>query len=124
MLEKRVTSKDADIPGKFNLSCFICFDSHPFFFLEFLHKKPQCMYGKECHTQSTISHIKKYQHWLKENVSGDTKFSIKQVGLSESDMETEEEAENTGDETEEDTDNESQNGTVNDSDDYMETDEE
>lgn len=84
------------------------------------------MYGKECRTQSTMSHIKKYQHWLKENVSGENRFCIKKVGLSESDMETEEEAEHTGDETEEEEeeDGDSDDHSENDSDDFMETDEE
>lgn len=33
--------------------------------------KPQCKYGKECRTQKSIAHAKKYQHWLNENISGE-----------------------------------------------------
>jgi hypothetical protein len=38
---------------------------------ELLNRKPQCKYGKECRTQNTVSHAKKYKHWFAEKISED-----------------------------------------------------
>lgn len=109
MLEKRLTSNGADIPGKFKHYCFLFFYPYIFSFLECLQNKPHCEYGKECRTQSKIAHAKKYQHWFKKNVSGEKK-SI-QAALS--DMEADED----GDDTDE-------NNSEDENDSYMDTDEE
>jgi hypothetical protein len=37
--------------------------------IELLKTKPQCKYGKECRTQTKVSHAKKYQHWFHPNIS-------------------------------------------------------
>lgn len=39
--------------------------------IELLNRKPQCKYGKECRTQNTVSHAKKYKHWFAEKISED-----------------------------------------------------
>ncbi|KAG2201741.1 hypothetical protein INT47_002001, partial [Mucor saturninus] len=57
LLEKRMTSSTIDIPDS-------------------LKTRPYCRYGKECRSQVRINHAKKYQHWLRENISEESGESL------------------------------------------------
>lgn len=111
MLEQYILKNEDsyDILGKKRKSCWDWIVLLILGYIDVIHQRPRCRYGKECRTQEKISHAKHYSHWFFEKVPEE---NASEKANEETNSEGQDEDTTEAEDSDEDMDDEDDEGTA------------